>query len=148
MDEDKSYIQYFFNILNLSFGLIIGVVTIATYVNTKSWKDVCILLALFLILSLLITSFKILKDRRSIKGDYDELHKQHIDLKQEKKSIEEKFDKQSAQYDKNIKEINKHKEVTHVVETLVNASSPETIEGKRIINTLRYSIEKKLKDSE
>lgn len=148
MYDDKSYIGYFLNILNLGVGLITGIVSIATYGNTKSWKDVSILIGGFLIVSLIITSFRIFKDKRKFKFEYDKLNKQHEDLKQEKRNIDEKFDKQSIQYGKNINELNNHKQVTHVVEMLVNSSSPKTREGKDIISNLKYSVENKLKDSE
>jgi hypothetical protein len=146
--EETNFSSYILNKFNLVIGIIGSIITIAAIFKADSlWKTFLIVtIVLFIVTcSSLYKMFKVLK---TYKKNINSQKKKYDTVKEKLQTLQDRFDKQSEQYSENIQELQKYKQVTHVVESIVNAPTPKTEEAKRMIEILRYSIEKKINRSE
>jgi biopolymer transport protein ExbB/TolQ len=146
--EDKSFISLLAEKFNLVGGIIAFLVLIGTFVTTKElWLavSVCLLIICLVLMYALYNLFQKLKkslvDIKSCQSEFNSTKKRLSNL-------ENKFESQSREYEKNILALDIHKRITHVVEVLISAQSPQTAEGKKIIKILKSSVEKSMKDSD
>jgi len=139
---------YLANNFNLIGGIVSFIVLISTYIKThKIWPSICLLLAV-LVVFLIISLYKMFKDLKTTKEQFSTETQERIDLEQRYDNLLSRFDIQAEKYQENIQELNNYKHVAHVVDVIVNSSTARTKDAQDIITSLRFSIEKKLKDSE
>lgn len=146
--EEKSFSGYLTNKLVFIMTVIPFISWLTAFLSTHSlWIS---LTTLFVIISiiLLITLFGKFKEYNRIIKTHKDVNDEHQILLDEKKAIEKNFNLQSKKYRENIDELNLHKQVTHVVLSMIKADTPETKEGKDIIKLLKASTENIIKDSD
>jgi hypothetical protein len=146
--EERSLFSYLFNKFDAIGGVVGFLIIIYNFIKKNPLlPSICVVLGL-LCLMLFFSLNNIYKDLKKYKykSESDEL--EAIKAKKKYEELEIKFNQQSRQYTKNINELNQHKKITHVVETVINSMPPKTEEGKKLISMLTVSIEKSLKDSD
>lgn len=144
MMENNNYSSYIFNTFN-GITLIFTVLSffgIQIFMNT--WELKIAVLAFFIFILLLITSMRIYKDKNRVFERYEEIKKSNKSLEEEKLKIQERFDNQSIKYNESIDEKNAYKSIFHLVEVIVHAQEYKTLEAKRLVQTLKYSIDKSI----
>ncbi|AOV07901.1 hypothetical protein [Sporosarcina ureilytica] len=146
--EEKSFSGYLTNKLMIIITIIPFISWLITFITTNSlFKSLTVLFA-FSSVILLISLYKKFVEHNKLVKSHKGLNEEHQALLDGKKEIERSFNLQSKEYQENIAELNLHKQVTHVVKTLVKADNPKTQEGKDLINLLRASTENIIGDGD
>jgi hypothetical protein len=145
---DKSFFSYLFEKFNLIGGVVAFIVWLVTVIKTQElWLSLSCFLALVVIL-LLITLNKIIRDIKNTKKITEEKNEELYKIKQKYDDLDLKFANETNEYNSNIKELNKYKEVMAVVQTLTSGKAPKTEEAKKVISMLKFAVKNSFKDSE
>jgi glucan phosphoethanolaminetransferase (alkaline phosphatase superfamily) len=146
--EERSFFSYLFNKVDAIGGVVGFLIIIYNFIKKNPLlPSVCVVLGIFCVM-LLFSLNKIFTDLKKYKSQIEFNNSELIKTKNNYEELQIKFNQQSRQYARNINELNQHKKITHVVETVINSIPPKTDEGKKLISMLTVSIEKSLKESD
>lgn len=146
--EKINFLDYIGRKINIGIGFVGGIITIGAALKEKPLSTIAIIVLLTICILLVLSLFQIFRDYRKLYTLNKEVEEKHNKLSIKYENLERQFNTQSELYSENIKELNLHKHVTHVVDVVVSSSTPKTNDAKQIIDLLRSSIEKKLKGSD
>lgn len=144
--ENESFINYIGKKINIIYTIISIVSGAVTFFTTYDFYLTITVTSVCIIIMLVISFYKLYKDLKSTKEllitksqEYDLLNGQY-------KQKDKDFRKQSKEYTKNINELYRHKMVTHVVQVLIDSNPPVEEETKKLIEVLKISVSKTIKE--
>lgn len=142
MVKDKTLFGYLTSKLVVISSIFPFVISGITYIRTKALYESLTILLTSIIIIIIILFNKTYKNYITLKRSHEKLKEDYEDLSKKHLNMALDFINQSKQYDKNIDELNLHKQVTSMISVLVRGKSPDTKEAKELINLLELSIEK------
>lgn len=137
--EDKNFLSHIASWIYIIWTASLIISSMITYIYTQSWMLSIISLLGISIVILVLLFHKSYNDHQALIKIHNELKDCNGELSQDLDDANNRFIQQSTQYNQNINELNLHKQVTHIVVSLVDAEKPKTEEGKRLIRTLESS---------